>query len=499
MTLTSLNKLTSLRGFLLAYLGFVALHAGLRFAFSDAIAVDEVVEAVFTQHLALGYDPRQPPLYTWLLYGVHALLGPTAEAFHLLKYTLLGATLLCLRAAAFRMFGDARAATLAALAILFTYQVGWNVHDGVTHTLTLMLAIAAVIWLLTRLADGGGWLDYAALGLVLGLGLLSKYGFAAGPFALAIGALAWPPTRKALANRRILLTLVIAVAIAAPYYALWLPERAAAAYSLDAAAATMGAFERVGGALLSSVFAPLAFLSPLILVLAFAAPGRMIAPDGRAEGWERVLGVALLASFGVLLFGVFFGGVVNYAERWMHPLFLFGPLWLGLRWRRAAPPARRLRIVCWLFVGFVAISLLGRAAPYLIGPPACGKCRYSYPYADRLTPALEAVGAPTATIMAFDEHLAGNLRQAFPDARIVSLHTRFWRPPGTASPCIAVWDRRSRGDRPPLEAEAGVDGFGPVATIDGPVETPLGWRTAPTVQWAFAVAQGGCLGGQDGS
>ncbi|MEM6491725.1 MAG: hypothetical protein AAF684_07495, partial [Pseudomonadota bacterium] len=122
-----------------------------------------------------------------------------------------------------------------------------------------------------------------------------------------------------------------------------------------------------------------------------------------------------------------------------------------------------------------------------------------YPYAERLVPALRAAGAERAGVVAFDEHIAGNLRQAFPDAAIFTPHVGFYRPPEAGSPCIAVWDRRRFGDRPGLAAAAGVDGFGPTARVDGPTWMPLAIRETPTVAWAFAVSDAPCRGAAPGS
>lgn len=483
------------RGCLALYLAFVGLHAGLRFAFSDAIAVDEVVETVFAQDWRLGYDPRQPPLYTWALILVQSVLGPTAEAFHLLKYALLGATLFMLRAAALAMFDDPRAAALGAFAILFTYQVGWNVHDGVTHTLCLMAAIAATLWLLTRKIEGGGWMTCIGLGLAIGAGMLSKYGYPAALVALLVGAVAWSRGRAALKDPRLIATLVVALAVAGPYYGLWLPEHAAAAYTVNGGAAEIATLTRIGSALLSAVYAPLAFLSPLLIVAFILAPRALLRPSGAADGYERMLGAATLVALGILVLGAVFGGVVAYAERWMHAFVLFTPLWLALRWRRAEPAPRRLVLAGWAFAGFVAIALVGRAAPYLIGPPACSNCRYSWPYEDQLIPALAAAGAEAGTIVAYDEHLAGNLRQAFPEARIISRHKPFFIPDGAAGPCIAVWNVALRGARPPLEQDLGVRGFAPPVTITAPMRMPLGWRDARTVRWAFTASPAACVPG----
>ena len=76
---------------------------------------------------------KQPPLYEWMLWSVQRVTGPTLPSFLLFKYGLLTATFGFLYLVAKRIFTDQRwAATLAALSPLMLYQIGWNLHEGVT-------------------------------------------------------------------------------------------------------------------------------------------------------------------------------------------------------------------------------------------------------------------------------------------------------------------------------------------------------------------------------
>ena len=74
---------------LVPLLVLVCAQVLLRLALSPALDMDEAEQIVWSQHLAWGYGV-QPPLYTWLQWGVNRLLGgQSVLALSLLKHSLL--------------------------------------------------------------------------------------------------------------------------------------------------------------------------------------------------------------------------------------------------------------------------------------------------------------------------------------------------------------------------------------------------------------------------
>src|SRR5258708_25987240 len=67
---------TTAAGFWLLLAAYLAAHAALRVWASPNIGTDEVEQALFAQSWAWGYNPRQPPLFTWLLLGAYRIFGP---------------------------------------------------------------------------------------------------------------------------------------------------------------------------------------------------------------------------------------------------------------------------------------------------------------------------------------------------------------------------------------------------------------------------------------
>lgn len=126
----------------------------MRFASSQTVGIDDAFENPLTQTLAWGYEARPPPLYTWLLWAAQRVGGYGLGPFPVIKYALLAVIALSVHTVACRATTDAPLAALAAFSMSALYQNGWNVHEGVTHTVVLSAAIplAALIAGLIALA-----------------------------------------------------------------------------------------------------------------------------------------------------------------------------------------------------------------------------------------------------------------------------------------------------------------------------------------------------------
>ncbi len=141
------------RRFLLLLLLWLAAHAAIRIAGPPVLGPDGVEQAIFTQSIDWSHGFRQPPLYTWLLAGQYALLGPGLAAHLLLRYAPLFLTAFALHRIALRLLGDGR------------------------------LALTA-LQLLERPGMGG----YLALGLLAGIGVLTRYSYLVFLSGLYLGA-----------------------------------------------------------------------------------------------------------------------------------------------------------------------------------------------------------------------------------------------------------------------------------------------------------------------
>src|SRR5262244_2855339 len=85
---------------------YLAIHVTLRLALSAVLAIDEAREALLSQTLEVGYLPRQPPLYNWLVWGGVQLLGISTTTLILCRYFTLAVAYLFLYLSATRVLGD---------------------------------------------------------------------------------------------------------------------------------------------------------------------------------------------------------------------------------------------------------------------------------------------------------------------------------------------------------------------------------------------------------
>ena len=288
-----------------------------------------------------------------------------ATELSLFENGLLTATFAFLYLVAKRIFTDQRWAAVAALSPLLLYHIGWNLHEGVTQTVALICAVAASIWSFMRIAERGRSVDYVLLGAIVGLGLLSKYSFA-GFLVVLLGAALWQPVLRArLLDWRLLLSVGAAAAVTVPFVAWLIAGRHDLVALYGSAMAPLAETNRLKATLIGlgkAIYAPLAFLFPLDLIVLVLFPGvlregwaaikRAVSPrtfGGGEADWRLLLLHITIGGFIVLILGALLTGATHYLERYMHPFFLLTPLLLIGLVETSGNPSRRFACLprCW--------------------------------------------------------------------------------------------------------------------------------------------------------
>ena len=301
----------------LIFAAYFLVQMVIRLATGPAMELDEAEAFWFGRDLALGYN-AQPPLYIWLQWGVFQFTGETLFGIALLKALLLwlSATLLFFMLA--REVPQSEAA-VAVVALGLLPQVVWESQRALANSvLTFALAICFVA-LLRRASvkAGSGW--FAALGLSIGLGTVSKFNFVLVP----AGFLLWPLLsggRGRLPWRGLALALGIAAVIVVPVLAWIVFNPVLAGGSVHKLGLGSGGVigARVKG-LTSLVVAIVSFLAPAILVLG----GLWLARDRRiAERPElvRFLAGGVATGLAVLVVGLVLSGTTEVKDRWLMPI-----------------------------------------------------------------------------------------------------------------------------------------------------------------------------------
>jgi hypothetical protein len=420
----------SLTGVLGVVLLYSVLHVSARLIASYNLGEDDPFDAILTQTLALGYIPGRLPLYDWLVWLLGQVTGPGALRFQLLKYGLLTATCGFIFLSARRvMKGDAVWAFLSVEALALIYQISWRFHEGFTHPVGAMTAVAATFWALTRLGDSGGKRDYAVFGVCVGLGVLTVPTYWVYLAALIGAAFLQPALRAVLRRPAIVLSAGVAAVIAAPHY-VWLAgthEGLGALLPSMVTSAKHGHWYLALMGLRRSITEPIMYLSPLIFLYPLFFWGYLgvvrrtvrITPNRASEpDYGQLILHQTLFSLGALAVGALIWGINRYPTHDLMPLFLVTPIWLTALARNAARGPGELRRFVIMALSVAVFAFFARCANMYVLEPVCQICRWGIPYEELATEIKKANPDGKVLIIVYDNDLGGNLLRFFPEGRV---------------------------------------------------------------------------------
>ncbi len=429
------------------------LHAVLRPVLTSTVGNDNADQLFFAQSLAAGYAFEQLPLYTWIVWAVSQVLGPSVVTVGIIRYALVFLIHLFAYLAGRRLISDPKLQVACGLSPLLLYPIGWRLHEADTLGVLASVLLLAATWSLLRVVQQGRLGDYLLFGISIGLGLLSSGWFGIGALALLLGALFTSEGRQGLFAWPSLLALLLASLLILPTL-LWALEASQAL--LDQVAVNLSNWrpaDQVNPWYLRGWFGFVnlfvgSFPVWLILGLLFLPSLRPL-PSGSLTGAGRILllyaGLILLLSpLAAILFDI------HKAHQFrLYPLTL--PL-LPLFFRRLELHGYHRTALRWLFIlyaVFILVVIQARFQHIEAGPAFCAKCRMQTPYPE-MAEELRAEGYDgRGTIVTGDIHIAGNFRARFPDARILTARYPEVRPAPSSPPgaCLVVWNAESnKGD-----------------------------------------------------
>lgn len=327
-------------------------------------ALDVVESLTWGREWQWGYY-KHPPLAPWVLHLLWSAFGEVGP--YLLSQLCIAATLWWVWCTGLRLMAPERAliGTVLTMGVVFYTRPALEFN----HNIAQMPLWAALGWCLLAALQDGRMRHWLLLGLLAGLGMLTKYSVAILLACLGL-YLVVSPARRVLRQPGPWLALVLALAVLAPHLVwLWQTDWLPMAYASGRAAADtaghgprLSAVMFLGTQLLNHV--------PMALVVLAAALGTRRAlrraPGGTpsaAPAWRLhtdwpgyLLALALGSGLLVTLLGLLLG--LRLRDMWGVPMWAFSGLLVAASLPTAWLAPMRPRLLRGLAVWLVLVSLL---------------------------------------------------------------------------------------------------------------------------------------------
>ena len=383
-----------------------------------AVEMDEAEQIFYAQHVRLGYE-NQPPLYTWLQAAVFAVVGVGHLGLAIAKNVFMFVLYASVYQVARPLLGKLGAAAVSASLIMIV-TLGWEAQIDRTHSILATALAAASLWAYYALVRSPSLARRLVLGLLFGLGMLSKYNFLLLILGVGGASLLVPEHRRVVWTGAAWVTPLAAALVVLPH-ALWFAGQVhmATAETLrkmheGGSPATYGAnvlqgLKHVGLSILS-------FITPLWLPLAFAWRGRKAGSPHWTSSDVRFFAWMYACGFGVIAALVLGGQLVHLQSRWLQPLLFSFPLAFFVFY----PPGsarvyRNLLVTMGIFVGVLVPALAFRPQ---IQVALNRHPRVFQPY-HQLADDIRRRFPGVATFVVQDRFVGGNVLLQFPHAHVV--------------------------------------------------------------------------------
>jgi 4-amino-4-deoxy-L-arabinose transferase-like glycosyltransferase len=413
--------------FLVVLLVYFLIQIAIRVVQDGAVEMDESEQIYYAQHFHLGYE-NQPPLYTWLQAILFRLVGVSHFGLALAKNIFMFVLYASVYQAARPMLGQ-RGAMAASASLIMIITLGWEAQIDRTHSILATALAAASLWAYFGLLRHPGRIRHAVLGLLLGLGMLSKYNFLLFIIALAGASLLVPEHRRLVWTGDAWITPVVAAVCVLPH-ALWFTQQLHAATAETLRKMHEGGTPSTYGKnlLLGSghfFMSMLSFATPLFIPLIFAwrarRPGspHFDVPDVRFFFWFYATGLGFIAAL------VLAGELIHIQSRWLQPLLFSLPIGFFVLFPpRSEQVYQRLLQTLAVFAVVLVVALALRPQIQV----ALGRHPRIYQPYQQLAAHLRERFPDVQAFAVQDRFVGGNIRLQFPDRPVVLLDAACTQP-----------------------------------------------------------------------
>ncbi len=289
----------------------------------NALELEDAEQAYYSQWWRWGYDD-QPPLYTWIQLLMNSVIGVSKLSFSLLRGLIFSGILVLLYQFSVEVLKNRTKASLAVLSLVLLPAFIDFTFRRLSHTALLCLLILGTYYMLHRLLQRKSTLNYMLLGVIVSMGILTKYNY-----VLLLGALCVVlpfdrSLRQLVFNKKIVWSAIIVLIAVSPHiYWLFGHHDYMVELQNSIRIKTEGKIESsipVLSPFLALVLTLIQLLAPILgLVLVFLLAKKIKYMPSFTINWLVKL---LLSQFLVVALVFVILGIQKVEVRWLLPLFL---------------------------------------------------------------------------------------------------------------------------------------------------------------------------------
>ncbi|KTD20546.1 glycosyl transferase [Legionella lansingensis] len=357
------------------------------------LSYDEAEQVFFAQKLSAGY-PAQPPFYTWLQWLAFKGMGLNLFSLALVKYTLIGACFYIYHLICRYYCHNSLLAWCATLSWAFIPNISYDFLPHKTHVITALLVSCLTWYWFIKPQRAPKFVWYAGLGLLIGIGILSKFNYLIFLAVLLISALTIQEYRVKVIAPGILISFAIAVFISSPYW-VWLIHNASVGLSASYKLVLPEKNQWHGVIRLFAAF--LCFIGPLVLIKIFFPLSRVAIVH---TPQNQLLWRYHLVVFPFLVLFVIASGMNNVRTHWVLPILFLTPVWFFHIVDIKKYSLRRARY----YLGLCLLVQLGLVSAWIIHIPNSAESPMM-----QLVEDIKKDHQPVTLVVADSDLLVGNL------------------------------------------------------------------------------------------
>lgn len=399
--------------FLFIVFTYFFIHLLLRVFISPNVGLDEAEQILLTQSFSWGYN-SQPPLYTWIQYIYFELFGTNIFALALFKNTLLFLTYLFVYKSAKLATNNSTLALIAAASLILLPQISWESQRALTHSVLLTSISSIIIYVVFKIKYTVEKIHigyYVLLGLLISIGMLTKYSFSIFIFAVFIASLLDKKLRSVILKKELIITLSIIAVLLAPHV-LWFIDNLTVVTS-----STIGKLSPNGETFsfvigIGDLFkAILSFLAPLLIF------SILIFRKSLTNSGNRFLFHFFIIVLITLILFTIVTGSTNFKDRWMQPYFFLMVIYIASKINMGN--LKQLNIALYFKIVYLFMFLIITVLIVRVYFPDITKrnSRLNYPF-HTLSQQIKELGFDQGFIIAGNKSIAGNMKLNFLDSTV---------------------------------------------------------------------------------